>query len=148
MASDSLREVGQYIKKTNKQANLSLKRNFSKLPVRDRARDVISDIAPFRMDIQTDESAVTIDINFDKPPPADCAAECYATACQSFNLTVGGHSITVGNPYEEGTMRVYIGDSPLENVQWYEENPGAGQVYVQVQNSSAIVVTCYTYIIC
>lgn len=148
MASDSLRQVGKYIKRTSQSADLALKRNFTKMPRKDRARDTVSNVAPFRMFIESDGRGATIDINFDKPPPADCASGCFATACQDFNLSPGGHSITVENPYEEGTMRVFAGENPLESVQWYEENPVGGQVYVQVPADVSLIALCYTYIIC
>jgi len=149
MASDSLNQIGKYIRKTNKQASLALKRNFHKIPTKDRARDTVSSVYPFRMGIEQEGgNTVKIDINFDKPPPDDCAAECIATACEQFNLVNGGHSVTVENPYEAGTVRVYSNGEPLSNVQWYEENSSGGQVYVQVQQPEELIVICYTYIIC
>lgn len=147
MASDNLNQVGRYMRRANKHADLALKRNFSSLAKRDRARDTVSAVYRFRMTIQSEGTPVSIDINFNKPPPDDCAADCYATACQDFALSAGGHSITVENPYQDGTVRVFENGDPLEQVQWYEENSSGGQVYVQSSGSSVVVV-CYTYIIC
>jgi hypothetical protein len=149
MASDSLNQVGKYIKRANSNASLALKRNFHKLPKKDRARDTVSNVAPFRMEIyQEGRRPITININFNKPPPSDCAVDCIATTCEQFTLAYGGHSLTMINPYEAGTVRVYTDGEILPAAQWYEENPGAGQVYVQVPNSTALIAVCYTYIIC
>lgn len=148
MASDSLNQIGKYIRRGSTNASLALKRNFHKLPTKDRARDTVSSVYTFRMTVEQEGGRpVKINVNFNKPPPDDCAANCIATACQDFDLPVGGHSITVENPYEAGSVRVYLGESELDDAQWYEENPSGGQVYVQT-TGQALIVVCYTYIIC
>jgi len=150
MASDNLRQVGRYIQRTNRNANLALKRAKKKLAVKDRVRDTVSSVYPFTMQINIEEDTrtVLIDINFKKPPPADCVSECIGTACEDFDLFQGGHSLSMTNPYEAGTANVYVGGEPLDPVQWYEEEPSAGKVYVQVQDPSKVVVVCYIYVAC
>lgn len=149
MASDNLNEVGKYIRHSGRSANLALKRYTKNMPKHDRARDTISSIHPFVMQIDSDgKSNFTLDINFNKPPPTDCEAECIATACEDFSLFAGGHSITVANPYEPGTIRVYTNGEDLETVQFNEENPSGGQVYVQVADSLETIVVCYSYVAC
>lgn len=149
MASDSLREVGKFINQSRRNADLALKRYEKKLPKKDRARDTVSAVSPFNMYIENEgDQRVVIDINFRNPPPNDCEAECVATACEDFELLGGGHSITVTNPYEAGTVRVFSNGNPLEQIQWYEENPSGGQVYVQIQTTGEVIVVCYTYVTC
>lgn len=149
MASDSLNEIGRYIKQSRRNADLALKRYSKHMPKKDRVRDTISSVSPFSMYIENDGfERVIIDVNFRVPPPSDCSAECIATACEDFELLGGGHSITVTNPYEPGTIKVFSNGNPLEQIQWYEENPEAGQVYVQVQSTGEVIVVCYAYIIC
>lgn len=149
MASDSLNQVGKYIRRANKNAGLALKRDFHKLPKKDRTRDTVSNVATFRMEIyQEGRRPVTMNIKFNKPPPDDCSADCIATTCEQYNLGYGGHSLTVTNPYEPGSVRVYLNGNVLPDAQWYEENPGAGQVYVQAPTPSASIGICYAYVIC
>lgn len=149
MASDGLSQIGKYIRHSNRQADLSLKRNLRKIPKRDRARDTLSNIYPFRATIVSEgKESTTIDILFNKPPPEDCAAECIATTCEQFELTYGGHSLTLSNPYEVDSARVFSNSDPLDTAQFYEEDPANGKIYVQVQSTSELMVVCYTYIIC
>ena len=150
MASDKLNQVGKYIRQANKNADLALKRYKKHLPVKDRVRDTVSVVSPFNMDIETDgNQSVIININFNKPPPSDCVSNCIATACEDFTLSYGGHSLNVTNPYEEGTVRVYRNGDVLEELtQWYEEDPTAGKVYVQVQGSTETIAICYSYVTC
>lgn len=150
MASDNLNQVGRYIKRTNRNANLALKRAKKKLAIKDRVRDTVSSIYPFTMNIEIEDDVRTVllDINFKEPPPEDCVSECIGTACEDFELFTGGHSINVTNPYEAGTVKVYQVGEPLDISQWYEEEPSAGKVYVQVQDSSQLIVVCYAYIAC
>jgi hypothetical protein len=148
MASDSLTQVGKYIRNTNKRADQALKRVTNKIPKKERARDTVSSIYPMSFNVETRERGerVTLDINFNKPPPLDCAAGCIATTCEDYEMTAGGHSISVTNPYEPGSVKVFISGT-LQPAQWSEENPEGGQVYVQV-SGRVMVVVCYSYIIC
>lgn len=149
MASDNLNQVGKYFKQTRRDSDFAIKRVSKKVPVRDRVRDTVSAVFPFKMTILTDnEESIIIDINFLNPPPSDCEAECIATTCEDFELLPGGHSITVTNPYIEGSVRAYSGGEPLDESQWYEENFSGGQVYVQVPPGSPLTVVCYAYIVC
>jgi len=149
MASDNLRQVGRYLRQTNRTADLALKKARKKMPVKDRVRDNISNIYPFTMQIETEgPTRVVIDINFNKPPPSDCISECIGTVCEDFDLSNGGHSVNVVNPYEAGTVKVYAEGEPLDSSQWSEEEPSAGKVYVQVQDFSKVIAICYVYIAC
>lgn len=149
MASDNLNQVGRYIRDSGRNASLAMKRVTKKMPKHDRARDTISSIHPFFMQIHTDgKSSVTLNINFNKPPPTDCEAECIATACEDFALYAGGHSITVANPYEPNTVRAYANGEILQEINLNEENPSGGQVYVQVPGPITTIVVCYSYVAC
>lgn len=149
MASDNIRQVGRYIRDTNRNANYAIKRYTKKLPIRDRVRDSVSTISPFVTYVETDGSqSVTIDINFSEPPPSTCDSECIATTCEEFELSNGGHSILVVNPFEAGTVKIYSNGNVLDGAQWYESNPLTGEVYVQVQSGTEMIVICYAYIIC
>ena len=150
MASDSLRQVGKSIKGANRTADLAIKRVTNKIPKRERARDMMSSLFPFSMRIESegDNQRTLVQINFNKPPPDDCSAECIATACEDFELGQGARSLNTTNPYEPGTVRVYSQGQTIDPAQFTEENPGAGQVYVQVQAGVEMIVICYSYIIC
>lgn len=150
MASDNLRQVGRDIRLMNRQADLALKRVTNRIPKRERARDSVSSLFPFSMRVNSEgkRDKVLMEINFNKPPPDECSAECIATACQDILMTSGGHSISLTNPYEPGTLRVFSEGNPLDPSQWAEENPEAGQVYVQVQSDTEMIIICYSYIVC
>lgn len=148
MASDNLREVGRFIRKSNRQADLAMKRITNKIPKRERARDVVSSLYSFRMHVTSPGKGdkVSIDINFNKPPPSDCISDCVATTCEDIELSRGAYSIPTENPYVPGTVKVFSQGIPLPEAQWYEEN--SGQVYVQVQNRLEMIIICYSYIVC
>lgn len=148
MASDNLREIGRFIRYNNKQANLAIKRVTNKIPRRERARDTVSSLYSFTMNLHSEgkNDKVSIDVTFDKPPPSDCSAECVSTACEAHELFRGGYSIPTVNPYESGTVKVFSQGLILPPPQWYEEN--GGQVYVQVQSDIEMIIICYSYIIC
>lgn len=151
MASDNLRQVGRYMRHAGRQADLAMKRVTNKVPKRERARDTVSALFPFQFIVNSEGEGdkVSIDINFNKPPPDDCSAECIATACEDFQLSgIGGYSLTTTNPYEVGSIRIYSEGSTLPLAQFVEENPSGGQVYVQVQSDIETIVICYTYIVC
>lgn len=150
MASDKLNEVGRYVKGSNRQAELALKRFANHIPKKERARDAVSALFPFSMTVNSDgrSDKIIMHVKFNKPPPDDCAAECIATACQNQALGPGGHLVLVNNPYVPGSIRVFSEGVTLPEAQWVEENPTAGQVYVQVQSDQEMIVICYTYIIC
>jgi hypothetical protein len=149
MASDNLNEVGRYLRRAGKTADQALKRTRPRIPVKDRVRDSVSSAVPFSMSFESNgNNRVIVDINFNKPPPSDCGSGCFSTSCEKFNLNPGGHSLTVTNPYEPGSTIVYSNGTLLSNVQWFEENPLAGQVYVQVQAVLALIVICYSYVTC
>lgn len=150
MASDKLRQVGRYMRLTERQADLALKRYTNKIPKKERARDTVSSVFPFRFDVQTDGRAnrITVNINFNKPPPDDCGVDCISTACIDFQMGLGAHSISLPNPYIPGTVRVYGQGDTIEVAQFIEENPSGGQVYVQVNIEVETVVICFSYITC
>lgn len=150
MASDSLRQVGRGLKQTNRRADLALKRVTNDIPKKERTRDTMSSLFPFTMYVSSEGKGdkFTLNINFNKPPPSDCAAECIATACEDFELSQGSYLLQTTNPYEPGTVRVYSQGETIDPAQFTEENPAAGQVYVQVQPGVAMIVICYSYIIC
>lgn len=150
MATDSLREVGRIIRHGNRQADLAIKRVTNKIPKRERTRDTVSSVFPFSMNVISDGAGdkVSLDIDFNKPPPSDCISDCIGTTCEDHELTKGAYSLTTTNPYEAGTLKVFSEGLPLDQAQWFEENPGAGQVYVQVQSDTEMIIICYTYIAC
>src|SRR5689334_8176402 len=132
MASDNLREVGRYMRRTSRQADLALKRYTNKIPKRERARDTVSSVFPMRFDVHSEGKvgdSFTIHISFNKPPPEDCSADCIGTACQDFTMTYS-QLITLTNPYIVGTVRVYSEGEPVDPSNWVEENPGAGEIYL------------------
>lgn len=148
MASDNLNQVGKYIRRAGRVADQALKRTRPLIPDRDRVKDTLSSVYPFKMKVISEGNKRTlIEIKFDKPPPSDCGVGCYSTSCEKFSLFNGGHSIGLTNSYEVGSVTVYLNGDPLSPIQWFEENPGAGQVYVQVPGIGLVVV-CYTYITC
>jgi hypothetical protein len=135
----------------NRDANYAIKRVTNKIPERERARDTMSSLFPFNMRINSEGNIgnkTIMTINFNKPPPDDCSAECIATVCEDFNLPAGGYLLSTTNPYEPGSVRAYSQGQTLQQAQWEEENPSAGQVYVQVQGEIEMIVVCYTYISC
>lgn len=148
MASDNLREIGRFIRKTNRDAELAMKRVTNQIPKRERARDSVSALYPFTMTVTTEGKAgkVSIDINFNKPPPDDCSAECISTTCEAHELNRGAYSLNTVNPYVPGTVKVFSQGLSLPQAQWFEENEG--QVYVQVQSATEMIIICYSYIIC
>lgn len=148
MATDNLREVGRFIRKTNRQADLAMKRVANTIPKRERARDVVSSLYPFRMLVDSSGKGdkISLDINFNKPPPSDCIADCVATTCEATQLSSGGYSMSTENPYVAGTVKVFSQGVLLPLAQWYEE--GGGQVYVQVQSPLEMIIICYSYIVC
>jgi hypothetical protein len=150
MASDNLNQVGKYIRGSNRKADHAIKRVQRKLPKRDRAKDTVSSVFPMTMNFASEgDSPVKLDINFNKPPPSECEASCLATTCESFERTSGGYSLLVThNPYEAGTVRVFSEGQVLSPVQWYEEDPQNGLVYVQIQSDIELIVICYTYVTC
>lgn len=148
MAGDNLNQVGKYIKKTGQTSDAAIKRTRAILPKRDRVRDTVSSVFPFKMTYMSEGKSVLMDIDLNKPPPSTCTAGCLSAACEQFTLEEGGHSITLTNPYEIDTVTVWSQGDELEAAQWYEESPEAGQVYVQVQGAIAFIIVCYTYISC
>lgn len=150
MASDSLKQVGKSIKRMGREADFAIKRYTNSIPKRERARDTMSSLFSFNMLIDSEGKGdkVSVSINFNKPPPDDCSAECIATACEDFELGQGSYLLTTTNPYEPGTVRVYSQGQTIDPAQFTEENPSAGQVYVQVQGGTEMIVICYSYIIC
>lgn len=150
MASDSLRQVGRGLKQMNRRADLALKRVTNDIPKKERARDTMSSLFPFTMYVDSEGKGdkFILHINFNKPPPSDCSAECIATTCEDYQLGQGAYLLTTTNPYEPGTVRVYSQGQTIDPAQFSEENPTAGQVYVQVQGDVEMIVICYSYIIC
>ncbi len=150
MASDSLNQIGRNIRQMNRRSELAIKRVTNNIPKRERTRDTVSSVFPFSMMVNSEGEGerFTVSINFNKPPPVDCAAECFATACEDFSLTQGSYLLQTTNPYEAETVKVFSQGAVLDPAQWTEENPAAGQVYVQVQGGTEIIVICYMYIIC
>ena len=148
MAPDSLNQVGRYIRQSGRQADLAIKRVTNRIPKRERARDTVSSLYAFNMVVISEgkNGRVTMDINFNKPPPDDCSAECISTTCEAHELGGGAYSIPTENPYVAGTVKVFSQGLSLPQSQWYEENEG--QVYVQVQSSLEMIIICYSYIIC
>lgn len=150
MASDSLNQIGRGIRQMNRRSDLAMKRVTNRIPKRERARDTVSSVFPFSMRVDSEGQGETflVSINFNKPPPVDCAAGCFATACVAQVMGPGGHLMSVTNPYEAGSVNVFSNGVSLDQSQWVEENPSAGQIYVQVQTGQEMIVICYTYIIC
>lgn len=151
MASDNLRQIGRYMRQTNRQADLALKRYANKIPKRERARDTVSSVFPMQFIVHSEGKSgdtFTIDINFNKPPPEDCSADCIGTACEDFEMFTSAQLITLTNPYEPGTVRVYNRGEAVDASQWVEENPSGGEVYVQPVGDNEIMVICYSYITC
>lgn len=151
MASDSLRQVGRDLKKMNRRSEFAVKRVQNQIPKKERARDTMSSLFPFtmRLDSAGDRSTYTMSINFNKPPPSECSAECIATACESFTVAAGTYTLGTTNPYEPETVRVYNGGGePTPNPNFLEENPSAGQVRVVSPAETDLIIICYSYIIC
>ena len=150
MASDNLRQVGRSIRGMNRNANYAIKRVTNFIPKRERARDTVSSVFPFFMRVESEgnREKVTMKIDFNKPPPDDCGADCISTACIDFPMPQGGHYLALPNPYVPGTVRVYGQGSTVDVAQFVESNPSGGEVYVQVQIEVEMIVVCFSYISC
>lgn len=152
MASDSLREVGKYIKKTREDVDHALDRYLQHRAKVERTRDTFSDVIPFVFYFKTEEDdVVTLELNFLLPPPTGNGLgggdTGYNTVCESFTKAIGTHIISVEKPYLPTTVSVYVNGEEWDPNKWSEYDPSAGQVEVIVDATftSNQVVICYLY---
>lgn len=150
MASDSLKQVGNFIKDTNKKANQGLKRYSKNLPVVENTRDIFDPTISFEMFFRTEENQkeVILDMKLSKPPPMKgCRSACHMAACEQFNLPAGEQVVTLQEPPIAGTVDVFVNGEILSNLQSYIIP--SNQVFLQSgSNPTNIVVVCYIWSSC
>jgi len=148
MASDNLNEIGKYIQKTRKDTDYALTRYHATIPKVERTRDVFDSEIPFEMGFETEgkEQTVTMNLIFNLPPPlGDCNTDCLQATCQTFDVTPGDHLVTVDNPYNAGSVTVFVDYVQSLPSGFEEVSPGAGTVFVQGSETTSKITVCYTY---
>lgn len=147
MASDSLNEVGRYIKKTRDNADYALKRGKKRHNKVERTRDVFTDSASFIMFFRTEEDErVWMDLNFSEPPPGKGLGGGigFLANCVSITTDNTDHIVYVGSAYDAGTVTVYMNGAEYDTSKWDEYNPDAGEVFVKGGPRSTNTITiCY-----
>lgn len=148
MASDSLNQIGRFVKKTRQNSDYALKRYHANLPTVENVRDVFDPDIPFEMAFKTrrKEDKVSLNLTFREPPPLrGCKSECISNACESFTLTGTSHYITVAQPYVATTVSIFVDGDILPASQFNEDNPEGGGIYIQTPSGEHVVVVCYIY---
>lgn len=145
--SDSLRQIGKYVKKSNKEGNHSLKRPLPTDPTIERARDIFDPEAEFRMDfyIKPYNTRTVLTVQFKPPPPTSCCGGCQCQVCEVF--LDGNEELIVSYPYLAGTVRIYYNN--INFTTFSETNPNTGAVTLtsEVVAGQEIKV-CYVHSIC
>lgn len=142
MASDRLNQVGKYINKTRKDADLALAKHIPNRPQIERARDLFDSATPFEMEftIGPNISEVKLDISFTSPPQANgCEGDCLKAKCEEFRLEAGSHYITLEHPATPGTIKVFKNGTLTDN--WDQVNNN--RLYIGYLSSSTLIVVCY-----
>ena len=148
MASDSLKQIGNYIKDTKKDTDFGLKRYHANIPRVERTRDVFDSDVPFQFTFKTEhpKDRITLNLIFNKPPPlSQCNNGCVTAQCQTFNVTPGDHLLTVDNPYNAGSVTVFVDYVQALASGFEETNPEAGTVFVQGSETTSTITICYTF---
>jgi len=153
MASDSLRQVGQSLGKTGRDADRALKKVFPIKPRLERVRDVFDSTVQFEMEFvkEDNDKRVLLDLFFNLPPPLrGCKIGCIYTRCEEFDFEAGGnHYVTLEHPYNAGSVSVYLNGDKLPDTDVVESSPESGEVFYQTSSSGPdIVVFCYIYDTC
>jgi hypothetical protein len=152
MASDNLKQVGQFIKNTRKGVDHALKRYHGDIPKVERTRDIFDSEIPFEMNFSTEKPGerVLLNLNFNKPPPMnDCVADCLEARCESFTLQPGNHIVQLAQGYTAGTITVFVDAVPVLDSDFDEVDPANGTVYIQSESLDTYVATvCYTFGTC
>lgn len=152
MASDSLNQIGKYIRKTGKDADRAVKRAYPIQPRLERVRDVFDSTTGFDMQFEIDnkDTKVLLDLNFTLPPPTrGCKAGCIISQCEEFDFESGGnHSVTLDHSYLAKSISVFVNGERLPDYQVNELSPGAGEVFYQGTSGPDKVAICYVYSNC
>lgn len=146
MASDNLRQVGNYLKDTRKKANQALNRYSKNLPRVEATRDIFDPSVHFEMFFKTDgEKEISLDIGFKKPPPLrGCKSGCHTAACEEYTLGAGNHIIALDHLPIAGTVDAFVNGEILSDGQFYIH--GGASVFVQGGSlASNIIVVCYIW---
>jgi hypothetical protein len=148
MASDSLNEIGRYIKDTNNRATDALNRVRPNRPAVERTRDIFDPAIPFSMEFNksSKQRSVTLDLTFNKPPPMqNCmTGGNIRMSCEEFTVTSGDHELKLTNAYMPGTTSVYVNGSAWPTFKYAEEDWESGEVLItDLTNEVNTVTICY-----
>lgn len=142
---DPINQLGKDLAAIKYNAQAALRRAHPVIPKIERTRDIFDDTQPFEMffDIDDTDKGVSMDLYFNKPPPA-CAIGDTRFCCTDFAEEPGGHLLQVPNPYVSGSVHVLINGNPqTRNIDWEERDPDNGLLYVNGINSSQFIDVCY-----
>lgn len=146
---DGINEIGKYLKKTAKEASLSLKREVPPQSSIERIRDIFDSESPFVGAITTSSTTkrVTMELNFGRKLPAlGCCADCMCGITESYTSdALIGSSIYVTTPYVAGSTVVYLdGVMVARNSDYVEANPETGQISILIPTTTIVISYVYT----
>lgn len=145
MASDNLNQIGKYIRKTRQDADFALTRYSRHNPRIERSRDIFDNITPFEMEFEvTEKSRLSLDINFNKPPPtAGCKSNCITSICEKIEEVSGSHYVTLSHTYLNNTVKVFLNGEPVPSTEIRLRPPNS--VWVNADLEYNTIVICYIH---
>jgi hypothetical protein len=147
MASDDLRRIGRYIKKTRRDINTALERYHPDYPKVERSRDVVDRNNSFITTFKTKgKQSTELSLYFDTAPIlSQCQQGCLHGGCKSIAVdSAGSHTINVGESYRTGTIHAFLGETQLSSFVIDETNPSAGEMEVNTPSGGQLTV-CYLH---
>lgn len=146
---DGIREVGKYIKETEKKTERALKRAREPQNSVERVRDIFDSDNPMRSVIKIPEAAhrTKIELNFGRALPAlGCCGDCMCGVTESYSSdSLISGSIYVTTPYVVGSTVVYIdGVLVTKGVAYVETDPTTGQITILVPSTTIVISYVYT----
>lgn len=147
--TDSLNQVGKYLKETSRKSDFAIKRTFREAPSTERIRDIFDPDYPLeaKFDIGKNITSTTIDIYFGRRlPNIGCCADCYCGATEAYtsDSLVSG-SIYLSQPYVQNTTVVYLnGSRATRNTDYVESSPSSGQLSILSDFSTIVISYVYT----
>ncbi len=146
---DGFGQIGKYLKKAQRNTELSLKREVVPQVSTERIRDIFDPTNPVVATISIPDTSyrVMADFNFGrKLPSLGCCADCYCGTTESYtsDSLVSGSIYVLGEYIPDSTVVYLDGIRATKGVEYTEANPVTGQLSIAVPFNQIIVSYVYT----
>ena len=152
MASDNLNQVGKYIRDSGDKAQRAVKKQKPVRPSIERTRDIFDVDIPFHMefDVAPNQKSVSLDLEFNKPPPTSgcLTGSGIAAHCESFTLGSGDHELQLSYAIRTSPVSVFVNGSTWSTFKWYVSDYGIEGTSVATVMVTQLPLTTNTVSIC